>query len=77
MYSSKEGAAEMDLRGSSSSLGSGSRVSAIPPAPSCPGAFMERAVERVKEVEGAKAEAPATRVKATRALDCRDYVRKN
>ena len=34
-YSSNEGAAEMDLRGSSSSLGAGSRVSAIPPAPMC------------------------------------------
>jgi len=34
MYSSKEGASEMDLRGSSlSSKESGSRVSAIPPAP--------------------------------------------
>ena len=34
-YSSKEGAAEMDLRGSSSTLASGLRVSAIPPAPMC------------------------------------------
>ena len=34
-YSSKDGAAEMDLRGSSSSLASGLRVSAIPPAPMC------------------------------------------
>merc|ERR1719296_733658 len=34
MYSSKEGAAEMDLRGSSLTDVSGSRVSAIPPDPS-------------------------------------------
>ncbi len=34
-YSSKEGAAEMDLRGSSCFMGSGLRVSAIPPAPTC------------------------------------------
>ena len=32
-YSSKDGAAEMDLRGSSCSKASGLRVSAIPPAP--------------------------------------------
>jgi hypothetical protein len=33
MYSSKEGAAVIDLRGSSCLTGSGSRVSNIPPAP--------------------------------------------
>jgi len=34
-YSSNDGATEMDLRGSSWSTGSGSRVSAIPPLPTC------------------------------------------
>ena len=34
-YSSKDGAAEMDLRGSASAKGAGSRVSAMPPAPTC------------------------------------------
>jgi hypothetical protein len=33
MYSSKDGAALIDLRGSSCSKASGSRVSNIPPAP--------------------------------------------
>lgn len=35
MYSSNVGAAEIDLRGSGSSTGSGSLVSAIPPVPTC------------------------------------------
>jgi hypothetical protein len=34
-YSSNDGALEMDLRGSGSSFGSGSRVSAMPPVPMC------------------------------------------
>lgn len=66
-YSSKEGAAEMDLRGSSSSLASGLRVSAIPPAPMC----WPMAVDRVIWVEGAKAEAEATRAAMTASLYCK------
>ena len=58
----------MDLRGSSSSLASGLRVSAIPPAPMC----WPMAVDRVIWVEGAKAEAEATRAAMTASLYCND-----
>ena len=68
MYSSKEGAAEMDLRGSSSSLGSGSRVSNMPPAPFF-GGSLYKAVVRVKAGCGAKADAPATRAARRIILD--------
>ena len=56
----------MDLRGSSSSFASGLRVSAIPPDPMC----CPMAVDRVIWVEGAKAEAEATRAAITASLYC-------
>ena len=56
----------MDLRGSSSLYSSGSRVSAIPPAPSS----WKMAVERVNWEAGAKAEAEATRAAMTASLYC-------
>mmetsp|Transcript_9508 Transcript_9508/g.28344 ORF Transcript_9508/g.28344 Transcript_9508/m.28344 type:complete len:204 (-) Transcript_9508:57-668(-) len=70
-YSSKEGAAEMDLRGSSSSNASGSRVSAIPPAPKL--GPLKSAVERAGFWAGAKAEAPPTRA-ARRAILLMDII---
>ena len=58
----------MDLRGSSSSKASGSRVSAIPPAPMC----CPMAVDRVTWAEGAKAAAEPTRAAITASLYCND-----
>mgnify|MGYP006911172632 CR=1 FL=1 len=56
----------MDLRGSSSSIASGSRVSAIPPDPMCcPMAVLDR----VKGA-GANAEAEATRAATIASLYC-------
>merc|ERR1719199_1248035 len=58
-YSSKEGAAEMDLRGSSCSKASGLRVSAMPPEPTWGPLYT--AVEMRPASWGLKAAAPATR----------------
>ena len=67
MYSSKEGATEMDLRASSCSKAAGSRVSAIPPDPSL--GPLNKAVETPCCWTGAKAEAPATSAAARTILD--------
>jgi len=58
-YSSNEGASEMDLRGSSWVKASGSRVSAIPPAPMT--GPLNKAVERALGLMGEKAEALTAR----------------
>mmetsp|Transcript_33364 Transcript_33364/g.98381 ORF Transcript_33364/g.98381 Transcript_33364/m.98381 type:complete len:211 (+) Transcript_33364:400-1032(+) len=62
-YSSKEGAAEMDLRGSSCSKASGLRVSAIPPAPIPLRSCVEA---RWPESCGLKAAAPPARTARAR-----------
>ena len=49
-YSSNEGAADMDLRESSSVLASGSRVSAIPPAPLYKEMITKRREDRSREI---------------------------
>jgi hypothetical protein len=73
MYSSKEGASAIDLRASSSTFASGSRVSNIPPDPflgSSPGTLLRR-VERANATgAGAKAEALATRAARIAIFDC-------
>ena len=68
MYSSKDGAAEIDLRGSSLSFASGLRVSAIPPAP-ISGPLKTITLPRLKAGAGAKALADAKRV-TIRAETC-------
>lgn len=59
-YSSKEGAEEIDLRGSESFFASGLRVSAIPPAP-ISGPLKSWTLGREKVAIGEKADAEAAR----------------
>jgi len=66
MYSSKEGASEIDLRGSSFTCASGSRVSAIPPAPVFAPSLNTMVLGR-KVGCGAKADAEAARASTVMA----------